>query len=109
MIRLRLGGALLLQLLCALTVTAQSVDMEQARGEWRQALLRDPSDSLLRSRIQLTELRRGVARELARPPQYVVAAEFPSGKLSSPPLRRPSAVHARSDGGFYVVAFGSGP
>jgi len=152
-----------LQLLCALTVTAQSVDMEQARAdddfrwgvrafhdsnfgdavlslekslsrkpaavlprlwlgnalykhgfeeealaEWRQALLRDPSDSLLRSRIQLTELRRGVARELARPPQYVVAAEFPSGKLRSPPLKRPSAVHARPDGGSYVVAFGSG-
>jgi len=81
---------------------------EEALAEWRQALLRDPGDSLLRSRIQLTELRRGVARELARPPRYVVAAEFPSGKLSSPPLRRPSAVHARSDGGFYVVAFGSG-
>jgi DNA-binding beta-propeller fold protein YncE len=75
---------------------------EEALAEWRQALLRDPGDSLLRNRIQLTELRRGVARETARRPQYVVAAEF------DPPLKRPSAVHARPDGGSYVVAFGSG-
>jgi DNA-binding beta-propeller fold protein YncE len=81
---------------------------EEALTEWRQALQRDPSDSLLRGRIQLTELRRGVAREIARPPQYVVAAEFPSGSPRSPTLKRPSAVHARPDGGFYVVAFGSG-
>jgi DNA-binding beta-propeller fold protein YncE len=81
---------------------------EEALTEWRQALQRAPGDSLLRGRIQLTELRRGVAREIARPPQYVVAAEFPSGPLRSPTLKRPSAVHARPDGGFYVVAFGSG-
>ncbi len=81
---------------------------EEALTEWRQALQRDSGNSLLRGLIQLTELRRGVAREIARPPQYVVAAELPSGSLRSPPLKRPSAVHARPDGGFYVVAFGSG-
>ena len=81
---------------------------EEALAEWRQALARDPGDSLLRGRIQLTELRRGVGREIARPPQYAVAAEFPSGKPGSPLLKRPSAVHARPDGGAYVVAFGSG-
>ena len=81
---------------------------EEALAEWRQALQRDPGNSALRNRLQLTELRRGVAREVGRRPQYVVAAELSFGKGKSYPLKRPSAVHSRPDGSAYLVAFGSG-
>ena len=63
---------------------------EEALAEWRQALLRDPGDSLLRRRVQLTELRRGVARE-----HGPAARSTWWPRSSSPPLKRPTAVHAR--------------
>ena len=80
---------------------------EEALSEWRQALARDPGNSALKNRIQLTAFRRGVAGELARRTQYVVAAEITAGRGKYYPLQRPTAVHTRPDGSAYVVAFGS--
>jgi DNA-binding beta-propeller fold protein YncE len=80
---------------------------EEAVSEWRQALQRDPGNSLLRTRIQLTEQRRGIGRELGRPPQYVVAAEVQAAAGKYHPLKRPTAVHTLADGSSFVVAFGS--
>jgi DNA-binding beta-propeller fold protein YncE len=80
---------------------------EEALNEWRQALERDPGNSLLKNRLQMIGFRRGLARELGRKPQFVVAAEikFDTGKYH--PLQRPTAIHTRPDGSSYVVAFGS--
>jgi DNA-binding beta-propeller fold protein YncE len=79
---------------------------EEALGEWRQALERDPGNSLLKNRVQMIGFRRGLAREVGPKPQYVVAAEINSGKGKYYPLKRPTAVHTRPDGSAYVVAFG---
>jgi DNA-binding beta-propeller fold protein YncE len=80
---------------------------EEALNEWRQVLERDPGNSLLKNRMQMIGFRRGLARELGRKAQFVVAAEIKSdtGKYHS--LKRPTAVHIRPDGSAYIVAFGS--
>jgi DNA-binding beta-propeller fold protein YncE len=80
---------------------------EEALNEWRQALERDPGNSLLKNRMQMIGFRRGLGRELGRKPQFVEAAEIKAdtGKYHS--LKRPTAVHTRADGSSYVVAFGS--
>jgi DNA-binding beta-propeller fold protein YncE len=80
---------------------------EEALNEWRQALERDPGNSLLKNRVQMIGFRRGLARELGRKPQFVVAGEIKSDKGKYHSLKRPTAVHTRPDGSAYVVAFGS--
>lgn len=79
---------------------------EEALGEWRQALERDPGNSLLKNRVQMIGFRRGLARELGPKPRYVVAAEINADRGKYYPLKRPTAVHTRPDGSAYVVAFG---
>ena len=79
---------------------------EEALNEWRQALELDPGNSLLKNRVQMISFRRGLARELGPKPRYVVAAEINADRAKYYPLKRPTAVHTRSDGSVYVVAFG---
>jgi len=61
----------------------------------------------MRNWISVTELRRGLGRELDNKAKWVVSAELDGNLRGGYAFKRPTSVRSRPDGSFWVVAFGS--
>lgn len=79
----------------------------EAIRTWSQVAASGRGDALLREWIRVIGLRSGLGRELQGNPKWVVASELDGTLKGGYPFKRPSSIHARPDGTFWVVAFGS--
>jgi DNA-binding beta-propeller fold protein YncE len=82
--------------------------VDAALREWSFVLDREPGNAELKARVQILGYRRGLGRELEPPSPFVVAHEIDGAKEDIYPLARPTAIHFRPDGSFYVTAFAGG-
>ncbi len=80
---------------------------EDALKTWQRLVDAGKGTAVIRDWIKVIGLRRGVGRELAGSPPWVVAAELDGTLASGHPFKRPTSVRPRPDGSFWVVAFGS--
>jgi len=80
---------------------------QEAMRTWSQIVASNAGDPLLRDWISVTELRRGLGRDLDAKAKWVVSAELDGALKGGYAFRRPTSVRSRADGSFWVVAFGS--
>ena len=80
---------------------------EDALKTWQRLVDSGRGNAVVRDWIKVIGLRRGLGRELAGSPPWVVSAELDGTLVSGHPFKRPTSVRPRPDGSFWVVAFGS--
>ncbi|MGA2977755.1 MAG: hypothetical protein ABSF77_20840 [Spirochaetia bacterium] len=80
---------------------------QEALRTWQQILDAGKGSALIRSWIDVLTFQRGLGRELAGRSPWVVSAELDGMMKDGYPFKRPSSIRPRSDGTFWVVAFGS--
>ncbi|HVP18369.1 MAG TPA: hypothetical protein VMU36_05180 [Spirochaetia bacterium] len=80
---------------------------QEALRTWSQLEASGAGDSLLRGWINVVGLRRGLGREIDNNAKWVVSSELDGSLKGGYTFRRPTSVRPRSDGSFWVVAFGS--
>jgi DNA-binding beta-propeller fold protein YncE len=80
---------------------------EDALKTWQRLVDSGRGSAVVRDWIKVIGLRRGVGRELAGSPPWVVSEELDGTLKSGHPFKRPTSVRPRPDGSFWVVAFGS--
>ncbi|HUI70812.1 MAG TPA: NHL repeat-containing protein, partial [Spirochaetia bacterium] len=80
---------------------------QEALRTWDQLVASGTGDQLMRNWISVTELRRGLGRELDNKAKWVVSAELDGNLRGGYAFKRPTSVRSRPDGSFWVVAFGS--
>jgi len=80
---------------------------QEALRTWKQALDSGRGGPLVRDWVDVLTLRRGLGVELAGPSTWVVSAELDGTAPGAYPFRRPTSVRPRTDGSFWVAAFGS--
>ena len=80
---------------------------EDALKTWQRLVDTGRGTAVVRDWIKVIGLRRGLGRELAGSPPWVVSSELDGTLLSGHPFKRPTSVRPRPDGTFWVVAFGS--
>ncbi len=80
---------------------------ESALSEWQSIVRAGKGSALLQSQLDAARTLRGLGRELKVADRYVISDEI-SGKTKDITLFiRPTSVRPRSDGFFYLTAFGS--
>ncbi len=80
---------------------------QEAIRTWNQLVSSNAGDPLLRDWVSVTELRRGLGRDVDGKAKWVVSAELDGALKGGYAFRRPTSVRSRADGSFWVVAFGS--
>lgn len=80
---------------------------QEALRTWSQLAASGSADSLLRDWITVVGLRRGLGREIDNNAKWVVSSELDGSLKGGYAFRRPTSVRARTDGSFWVAAFGS--
>jgi len=80
---------------------------QEALRTWNQLVASGAGDQLTRNWISVTELRRGLGRELDSEAKWVVSAQLDGNLKGGYSFKRPTSVRSRADGSFWVVAFGS--
>jgi sugar lactone lactonase YvrE len=80
---------------------------QEALRTWQQILDSGKGSALVRDWVDVLTLRRGLGRELAGKSTYVVSAELDGTVRGGYPFRRPTSIRPRTDGTFWLVAFGS--
>jgi DNA-binding beta-propeller fold protein YncE len=80
---------------------------EQALHEWNHLVRNGQATGLLKNWINFVSYRRSAAEEVAGQRRFVVSSEIDGNRDTSYPFKRPTSVHPRDDGSFYVVAFAS--
>ena len=80
---------------------------EDALKTWQRLVDAGRGTAVVRDWIKVIGLRRGLGRELAGNPPWVVSSELDGTLISGHPFKRPTSVRPRPDGSFWVVAFGS--
>ncbi|MGA2477865.1 MAG: hypothetical protein ABSG63_03825 [Spirochaetia bacterium] len=80
---------------------------QEALRTWQQIVDSGKATALVRDWIKVLGLRRGLGRELAGTPAWVVSSELAGVGGAGELFRRPTSVRPRADGSFWVVAFGS--
>ncbi|MFI5369421.1 MAG: tetratricopeptide repeat protein, partial [Spirochaetia bacterium] len=80
---------------------------EEALKTWQRLVDAGKGSPVVRDWIKVIGLRRGLGRELAGSPPWVVSSELDGTLISGHPFKRPTSVRPRPDGSFWVVAFGS--
>jgi DNA-binding beta-propeller fold protein YncE len=80
---------------------------EDALKTWQRLVDSGRGTAIVRDWIKVIGLRRGLGRELAGNPPWVVSSELDGTLITGHPFKRPTSVRPRPDGSFWVVAFGS--
>ena len=80
---------------------------EQALNEWDYIVQNGGGTQLLDSRIRFISYRRALGRELEEEERFILSSTIDANDGSYYAFSRPSSVKTRTDGTFYVVAFGS--
>jgi hypothetical protein len=80
---------------------------QEALRTWQQVLDSGRGSAIVRDWVDVLTLRRGLGRELAGKSTWVVSSELDGMLKGGYPFRRPTSVRPRSDGTFWLVAFGS--
>ncbi|MDR1625088.1 MAG: 6-bladed beta-propeller [Spirochaetia bacterium] len=78
---------------------------EAALSEWKTASAAAGGAVLLDSFIEILEARQGLVRELGLGERWVLAGDIAGASGELTVFRRPSAVHARGDGSFFLVSY----
>jgi DNA-binding beta-propeller fold protein YncE len=80
---------------------------QEALETWQHVVDSGKGPAVVRDWIKVIGLRRGLGRELAGSPPWVVSSELDGTLKTGYPFKRPTSVRPRRDGSFWVVAFGS--
>jgi DNA-binding beta-propeller fold protein YncE len=80
---------------------------QEALETWQHVVDSGKGPAVVRDWIKVIGRRRGLGRELAGSPPWVVSSVLDGTLKTGYPFKRPTSVRPRRDGSFWVVAFGS--